>query len=420
MQNINIMVSDNEAQEIGESKEGVENTTDSSAPENTTGPKYTKGEPLTFIRVRFPGNAKSQPFLMGKRKFNYGQKVVALSDRGMTLGYINSFPYEVPFNDQLLPIKSISKMATDKDIQEQRGHLDSERNAEVLCRQLIEKMQLDMVLTHVEIMHFGKKAIFYFTAPSRVDFRELVKQLLSQLKMRIELRQISVRDRTAALGSVGPCGLQTCCSSFLQNYGNVTIKMAKNQNLALIPSKLNGACGQLKCCIKYEDEVYTEKRQILPKEGSFIKVKNKDIGKVLRIHVLKEQFEMLTDKGFIRKYARNQIFDNPEDSKPPKEWSFPERFDHISNETNTLIGDIEETNNKVDQSNNNNENPHKFLENFNEGAIQEDQPESVIIEDKIEAVVEDQNNTDEKKPFKKSNFHKKNRFKNKNNKNKKS
>ncbi|MCK6595493.1 MAG: hypothetical protein L6Q33_09860, partial [Bacteriovoracaceae bacterium] len=298
--------------------------------------RFKDGEELMLVRVRFPGNAKSFPFLVGKRKFQYGQKVMAMSDRGMTVGYINSFPYKVTFNKTMLPLRSIAREASAEDIRQQMEFHESEKKAEVICLRLIERYQLDMVLTHVEFIQFGKKAVFYFNAPQRVDFRDLVKDLVQDLKMRIELRQISVRDRAAALGSIGACGLQTCCSSFLKNYGNVSIKMAKNQNLALIPSKLNGVCGQIKCCIKYEDEVYNDKRKNLPKEGSIIQAKNGDFGKVLRLHLLIEQFEMLTDFGVKRKYASNQF--TKESLELPVDYRFPETFDNITDETKTVIG----------------------------------------------------------------------------------
>lgn len=298
--------------------------------------RFKDGENLTMIRVRFAGNARSFPFLVGKRRFAYGQKVLAMSDRGMTVGYINSFPYEVIFNKSMLPVRSIAKVASPEDIQAQIEFRDSEKKAEVICLHLIEKHQLDMVLTHVEFTQFGKKAVFYFNAPARVDFRDLVKDLVYDLKMRIELRQISVRDRAAALGSVGACGLQTCCSSFLKNYGNVSIKMAKNQNLALIPTKLNGVCGQIKCCIRYEDDVYTDKRKNLPREGTFIKVLNGDKGKVQKLNVLIEQFEMLTDTGIRRRYSSNQY--KGRESDLGNDYKFPEFFENIINETKDCIG----------------------------------------------------------------------------------
>lgn len=300
---------------------------------------FTDGEKLTFVRVRFPGNSRSFPFLVGDKKYAYGQKVIAMSDRGMSVGYINSFPYEISFHKNMLPIRSISKIATQEDMDEHKSFVMKERQAEKACIRLIEELKLDMNITHVEFTQFGKKAVFYFNAPSRVDFRELVKRLVSELKIRIELRQISVRDRTAALGAIGVCGLQTCCSSFLRNYGNVSIKMAKNQNLALIPSKINGVCGQLKCCLRYEDDVYSEKRRKLPKEGSMVETANGDRGKVLRLQILIEQFDMLTDKGQKRRYTSDQY--DPS-HKPPKDWKFPTEFRHIVDETYQVIGLAEE------------------------------------------------------------------------------
>jgi hypothetical protein len=223
-----------------------------------------------------------------------------------------------------------------------------------------------MNITHVEFTQFGKKAVFYFNAPSRVDFRELVKRLVSELKIRIELRQISVRDRTAALGAIGVCGLQTCCSSFLRNYGNVSIKMPKNQNLALIPSKINGVCGQLKCCMRYEDDVYTEKRKKLPKEGTMAETLNGDKGKVLRLQLLIEQFDMLTDKGQKRRYSSNQYTPG---QKPPKDWKFPTEFRHIVDETYEVIGLAEE------------DKPQKKKELSEQDRLEESQKNLQTIED---------------------------------------
>ncbi len=152
--------------------------------------RFRDGQELMMIRVRFPGNAKSFPFLVGKRHFAYGQKVVAMSDRGMDVGYINSFPYAIKFNKGMLPIRSINKEATNEDLEHQRENVSKEREAELICNELIENYKLDMNITHVEIIQYGKKMVFYFNAPARVDFRNLVKDLVGRLKMRIELRQI--------------------------------------------------------------------------------------------------------------------------------------------------------------------------------------------------------------------------------------
>lgn len=305
-----------------------------SEEENTDEIRYKEGQILRFVRVRFPGNSRSFPFLIGKRRIEYGQKVVALSDRGMAVGYVNSFPYDIPFEKSLLPIKYISKIATEDDIEKDKEAYRQQKKAENICNDLIEQFQLDMQLTHVEFTSFGKKAVFYFIAPARVDFRELVKELVSRLKTRIELRQISVRDRSAAIGGIGPCGRELCCSSFLTKYGNVGIKMAKNQDLTLNFSKLNGVCGQLKCCLQYEDDVYKEKRNRLPREGDIIETFDGHIGRVQKLFLLNEQFTLLTKQGVRKKFVINQF----KKTLNPKDVRFPTEFESISDETHHIIG----------------------------------------------------------------------------------
>lgn len=308
-------------------EDSVDNTVDEEAS------KYQVGDIITLIRVRFPGNSKSFPFVVGERRLTYGQKVVAMSDRGVAVGYINSFPYQMVLHKEMMPLKSILRVASEKDLEEDQASYKQQKQTESLCIDLIEKHKLDMNLTHVEFTQFGKKVVFYFTAPARVDFRGLVKDLVNELKLRIELRQISVRDRSAAIGGLGPCGLQLCCSSFLSRYGNVNIKMAKNQDLTLSYNKLNGVCGQLKCCLQYEDEVYYMKRKKLPKIGRFIQTHSGDRGKVNKLHLLNEQFDLLTDKGVIKRFSVGQYKKDLDTN-----FRMPERFDHITNETSNVIG----------------------------------------------------------------------------------
>jgi cell fate regulator YaaT (PSP1 superfamily) len=296
--------------------------------------RFKEGQILRFVRVRFPGNSRSFSFLIGKRTIEYGQKVVAMSDRGMAVGYVNSFPYDLEFNKSMLPIRSISKVATEEDVVNDIAAYHKQKDAENICNDLIEDYKLDMHLTHVEFTSFGKKAVFYFIAPARVDFRDLVRDLVGRLKTRIELRQISVRDRSAAVGGIGPCGRELCCSSFLTKYGNVGIKMAKNQDLTLNFSKLNGVCGQLKCCLQYEDEVYREKRSHLPREGDYISTHSGEFGRVDRLHLLSEQFVMMTNRGIRRRYIAEMY----KDVVTKDEAKFPNEFESISDETHTVIG----------------------------------------------------------------------------------
>ncbi len=296
--------------------------------------RFEEGEMISFTRVRFPGHAKSYPFLVGNRSIMYGQKVVAMSDRGMAVGYINSFQYKLPFKKSMLPLKSINKVANDEDITKENDVYKRQKEIETTCQNLIEKHKLDMNMTHVEFTQFGKKVVFYFVAPSRVDFRGLVRDLVTDLKLRIELRQISVRDRAAAMGALGACGRELCCSSFLSKYGNVSIKMAKNQNLTLNYSKLNGVCGQLKCCLSYEEDAYSEKRKKLPNEGTLVKTKTGDKGKVRKLDVLNETFDMMTDQGQIKRQTADQV----DKFLKGDEYKFPHRFDNISDETATTVG----------------------------------------------------------------------------------
>ena len=327
----------NEVQ-TNESDSNARNFNSSTAEITESNCKFTEGQILKFVKVRFPGHAKSYAFLIGNRNLMYGQKVVAMSDRGMAVGYINSFVYEVPFKRDMLPLVSINKIATDEDIFKEKDVYKKQKEVETLCHSLIEKHKLDMNLTHVEFTQFGKKVVFYFIAPARVDFRGLVKDLVGDLKLRIELRQISVRDRAASQGALGPCGRELCCSSFLSKYGNVSIKMAKNQNLTLNYSKLNGVCGQLKCCLQYEDEVYSQKRSKMPEEGQFIKTLTGDSGKVTKLNILSQQFDMLTDRGQIKRFTHDQFIHAYKDT----EYNFPRHFDNISDETATIIGLSEE------------------------------------------------------------------------------
>jgi len=303
--------------------------------ETESSSRFKDGQELQLVRVRFPGNSRSFQFLQGSTNYKYGQKVLATSDRGTDVGYINSFPYYLKFKKTMLPLKSIIREANQDDIDQQMKNINQEKEAEIYCNQLIDDFKLNMNITHVQLLQFGKKMVFYFTAPNRVDFRELVKQLVGKLKIRIELRQITIRDRAACVGAVGSCGQITCCSSFLKSYGGASIKMAKNQNLALIPSKLNGVCGQIKCCIKFEDEVYTHKRKKIPRSGQMIQTKNGNKGKVLSLNIIEETFEMLCDSGHIRKYFSSE-YDTT--IKLPEGWTFPKEFNSILRETQNIIG----------------------------------------------------------------------------------
>ncbi|MBY0516276.1 MAG: hypothetical protein K2P81_05175 [Bacteriovoracaceae bacterium] len=324
---------ENEQETLNENVEAPEALNEFDAADAEMVKEFKDNQVLRFVRVRFPGNNRSQAYYIGDNDYPLGQKVLAMSDRGMAVGFVNSFPYNVFFHKSILPIRSIAKAASAEDIKADEDEFKEERRLREIADRLIEKNQLDMALTEVELSSLGKKAIFYFTAPTRVDFRNLVHQLVSELKMRIELRQISVRDRAASVGGLGPCGRELCCSSFLAKYGNVGIKLAKNQDLSLNSSKINGVCGQLKCCLTYEDEVYQEKRKKLPRDNAIVKTKDGNAGKVVRLHILTEQFETISPDGVIRRYVADMWDGLAEGLEIPKYFE-----NGITDNSKTVIG----------------------------------------------------------------------------------
>jgi cell fate regulator YaaT (PSP1 superfamily) len=310
---------------IETTEEGVEAAEDAK--------KYVHGQVLRFIRVRFPGINRSQAFLVDGNEYLYGQKVVASSERGMSVGFVNSFPYETRYHRGLSPIRRIVRAATAEDLLADRENFFQEKRLETICYKHIEAHNLDMQLTNVELTQAGKKATFNFTAPTRIDFRGLVHDLVGELRIRVELRQVTVRDRSASVGGLGPCGRELCCSSFLAKYGNVGIKLAKNQDLSLNSSKINGVCGQLKCCLTYEDEVYQEKRKRLPRDNGIIKTKDGNQGKVIKLDILSEQFDLINPDGVIRRYV-GEMWDGPAEGLV-----MPKFFENgVNDQRKTIIG----------------------------------------------------------------------------------
>ncbi|BGE83425.1 PSP1 domain-containing protein [Staphylococcus petrasii] len=211
--------------------------------------------------------------------------VVVESKRGIEIGNVQFPSKEVDEGDVALPLKEIIRVATDEDIQTYyRNEADAD-DALTLCKELVKEQQLDMRLVNCEYTLDKSKVIFNFTADDRIDFRKLVKVLAQNLKTRIELRQIGVRDEAKLLGGIGPCGRSLCCSTFLGDFEPVSIKMAKDQNLSLNPTKISGACGRLMCCLKYENDFYEEARAQLPDVGDQVKTPEGQ-GRVVGLNIL--------------------------------------------------------------------------------------------------------------------------------------
>lgn len=223
-----------------------------------------------IIGVRFKSVGKIYYFAPGKEKIENGQKVIVETARGVECGTVVVSNREVPDSELSAPLKPVIRIATDKDLETVEENKKKEEEAFKICEEKIAKHKLDMKLVDVECTFDNNKLLFYFTAENRVDFRELVKDLASVFRTRIELRQIGVRDEAKMLGGLGICGRPFCCNGFLGEFQPVSIKMAKEQGLSLNPTKISGTCSRLMCCLKYEQESYEDLIKTTPKVNAYV------------------------------------------------------------------------------------------------------------------------------------------------------
>ncbi len=262
-----------------------------------------------IVGVRFKKPGKIYFFDPQNIDINMGDKVIVETSMGEEFGEVVVSKRELPDDKITNPLKKVVRLATKQDIKNMEMYKSKEPEALKICEEKIKKHQLDMNLTDVEYKFDGSKILFYFTADGRIDFRELVKELASIFKTRIELRQIGVRDEVRRIGGNGVCGRELCCCSFLGNFETVSIKMAKEQNISLNPSKISGNCGRLMCCLKYEQEAYEEKLSRLPKVGAIVKTEDGE-GVVDNVEVLKEQLKVKFKDGdeyFYKKYNAKDV-----------------------------------------------------------------------------------------------------------------
>ena len=226
---------------------------------------------VTVVGVRFKNAGKVYYFDPGEYNVGQGENVVVETARGMEFGVVTAEPKEVDESEIISPLKKIVRIANEQDIRQHEVNTKKKERALSLCQEKIEKRGLEMKLIDVEYTFDNSKIIFYFTADGRVDFRELVKDLAAVFKMRIELRQIGVRDEAKMMGGIGICGKSLCCATWLADFEPVSIKMAKLQGLSLNPTKISGICGRLMCCLKYENATYVELRKGMPDVGERVK-----------------------------------------------------------------------------------------------------------------------------------------------------
>lgn len=220
-----------------------------------------------IVGVGFVKASKTYYFDPEGKEYKMGELVIVETARGLEMGHISIENREVEDSEIVAPLKKIERCATKADLAKYRENLNKRESAMKVCEEKIRKHKLEMKLVDAEYTIDGSKVIFYFSAEGRIDFRELVKDLAAHFRMRIELRQIGVRDEARMLGGIGICGRPFCCSRWLHDFQPVSIKMAKQQNLSLNPSKISGSCGRLMCCLNFENKTYRELRKGMPNEG---------------------------------------------------------------------------------------------------------------------------------------------------------
>lgn len=251
---------------------------------------------VNVVGVRFKKAGKVYYFDPDEFDVKAGDNVIVETARGIEFGEAVIPMREVADDEIIAPLKKVMRMATEEDIKHASENAKKEKEAFATCLQKIQNHNLDMKLIDVEYTFDNNKILFYFTADGRVDFRELVKDLASVFKTRIELRQIGVRDESKMMGGIGICGRVLCCNSYLGEFQPVSIKMAKEQGLSLNPTKISGACGRLMCCLKYEQDAYEQIIKRMPKIGAIVETPDGQ-GIVVEVYLIKEMLKVKLDKG---------------------------------------------------------------------------------------------------------------------------
>ncbi|MBO6138174.1 MAG: stage 0 sporulation family protein [Lachnospiraceae bacterium] len=249
------------------------------------------------IGVRFRTAEKVYFFSPGEFRIKKNDNVIVETARGVEFGRVVSDIMDVEDEKIVQPLKTIIRLATEDDIERENANHEKGRDAFKVCLEKIKKHGLEMKLINAEYTFDNNKLLFYFTADGRVDFRELVKDLAGVFKTRIELRQIGVRDETKIIGGYGICGRQLCCHSYLSEFVPVSIRMAKEQNLSLNPTKISGVCGRLMCCLKNEEETYKYLNRKLPHTGDIVTTPDGTSGEVESVNVLRQLVKVLVEVG---------------------------------------------------------------------------------------------------------------------------
>ena len=252
---------------------------------------------VKVIGVRFRKTGKIYFFAPGDLAIEKGQHVIVETARGVEYGSVVLGIREVADDEITPPLKNVIRIATEEDDRKEEENREKEKNAFKICQEKIQKHGLEMKLIDAEYTFDNNKVLFYFTADGRIDFRELVKDLAAVFKTRIELRQIGVRDETKVRGGYSICGRPLCCSTYLTDFVPVSIKMAKEQNLSLNPTKISGVCGRLMCCLKHEQNSYEELLKITPKVGAIVITPDGQKGNVIETNLITGKLKIKPEKS---------------------------------------------------------------------------------------------------------------------------
>ena len=273
---------------------------------------------IKVIGVRFRQAGKIYNFSPADFQVKVGDHVIVETARGIEYGSVVQGIREVADDKVIMPLKSVIRIATEEDDKKAIENNEKEKKAFKICKEKIAKHGLEMKLIETQYTFDNNKVLFYFTADGRIDFRELVKDLASVFKTRIELRQVGVRDETKMLGGIGICGRPLCCNTYLSEFIPVSIKMAKEQSLSLNPTKISGICGRLMCCLKNEQEAYEELNSNLPDIGEKVKTFDGFKGEVVSVNVLRQKVKIVVevdDEREIKEYAIDELKFKPKKKK---------------------------------------------------------------------------------------------------------
>ncbi len=265
---------------------------------------------IKVVGIRFRTAGKIYFFDPGKFTVKKGDHVIVETARGIEFGTAVSDMKDVEEDKVIQPLKPVLRIANQRDVEQEAANKEKEKEAYKVCLEKIQKHGLEMKLIDAEYTFDNNKVLFYFTADGRIDFRELVKDLAAVFKTRIELRQIGVRDETKIVGGIGICGRPLCCHTHLSDFIPVSIKMAKEQNLSLNPTKISGVCGRLMCCLKHEEETYEELNRKLPGVGDFVTTDDGFKGEVQSVNVLRQLVKVVVENGDekeIREYEASKL-----------------------------------------------------------------------------------------------------------------